>query len=294
MRVAATETDFESTVRGPVGRSMIDAASIPPVTRREAYALARKEYEMLLAVVESLREDDWQRPTACTLWDVRSMVSHISGALAGYASWHEFARQYSPWSHRPYRGRFGEMVDKINAVQVDDRAARSPEQLISELRAVGPKALRVRYKVPKVLRLVPMPAGAFGFISTDYLLDVIYSRDMWMHRLDLCRATGRETTLTLEHDGRMVALVLRDLARSLTGKLEQASVTYVLDGAIGDTYRIGLHRSPSASIKMDVLDFNLLASGRISSESALALGLVEFDGDTRLANLALQNTSVLY
>ncbi len=294
MQSAPNKTHLESTELISEPRLICDAARIRPVTRREAYRLARDEYELLLAVIRSLRADDWQRPTACMLWDVQSMVAHIAGALAGYASWAQFKRQVSPSSHKPYKGIFTEQVDLINTVQVDDRRSRSPEELIAEIRAVGPKALKRRSRIPALLRLIRIPDGASGLISVGYLLDTIYSRDMWIHRLDLCRATGREMSLTPRHDGRIVALVMRDLARSLAPKLGGASVLYDLRGAAGGTYKIGEHPSPSARIRMDALDFNLLASGRIKPDQASALNLVEIEGDTRLANLALKNTTVLY
>jgi uncharacterized protein (TIGR03083 family) len=294
MSTAVTETYGEHPVTMSAQQLTIDAAAIPPVTRHEAYALARTEYARLLALIESLSGDDWHRQTACTLWDVKSMVAHIAGALAGYASWRQFARQYNPLSYRPYRGKFKEPVDYVNAVQVDDRADRTTEELIQEIRAAGPRALRTRYKVPKLVRLLRMPAGAFGLLSAEYLLDTIYSRDMWMHRLDLSRATGREMITTPEHDGRMVALVVRDLARLLEGTLGEASVAYDLHGAAGGTYRIGKHPIPFATIEMDVLDFNVLASGRMKAEDALQQGLVRTVGNPGMANRALEKTLVLY
>jgi hypothetical protein len=45
---------------------------------------------------------------------------------------------------------------------------------------------------------------------------------------------------------------------------------------------------------MDVLDFNVLASGRIKLDQAYALGLVQIEGDAALAKLALEHTAVLY
>ena len=46
-----------------------------------------------------------------------------------------------------------------------------------------------------------------------YLLDVILTRDPWMHRVDIARATGREMVLTPEHDGRIIADVVAEWAR---------------------------------------------------------------------------------
>ncbi|MEO8287658.1 MAG: maleylpyruvate isomerase family mycothiol-dependent enzyme [Chloroflexota bacterium] len=292
MQAIPTETRYvrSETLPGPVR----DAVRIRPVTRREAYELVRAEYQRMVGLILSLQPDDWQRPTACALWDVKSMVAHIAGALAGYASWTQFKRQYSPLSYKPYKGKYTEQVDMINAVQVDDRRDRSPEELIAELRTVGLKALATRSRIPAPIRAIRIPVGRFGFISLGYLLDTIYSRDMWMHRVDLCNATGREMRLSPEHDGRIVALVVRDLVRSLAPKLEGASVLYDLRGQAGGIYRVGEKAVPTATIRMDALAFNLLASGRTSLAQARALNLVEIEGDTRLADLALKNTAVLY
>jgi uncharacterized protein (TIGR03083 family) len=294
MQAIHTETYPERAEAASRAGTIPDAENIPSVTRQEAYQLARDEYALILALIQSLDADDWQKPTGCTLWDVKSMVSHVAGALAGYASWAEFRRQYSPWSYGPYKDRFTEQVDLINAVQVGDRKGRSTEELISELRAVGPRALRTRSRIPALLRLIRVPDGASGHISVGYVLDTIYSRDLWMHRLDISRATGREMKLTPRHDGRIVALVVRDLARSLARKLGGASVVYDLRGIAGGTYKVCGPQPPAATIRMDVLDFNLMASGRIKPDQAGALGLVQIEGDTRLAELALKHTSVLY
>ncbi len=46
-----------------------------------------------------------------------------------------------------------------------------------------------------------------------FLLDTILTRDPWMHRIDIARAVGRDLELTPEHDGRIVADVVAELAR---------------------------------------------------------------------------------
>lgn len=46
-----------------------------------------------------------------------------------------------------------------------------------------------------------------------YLLDVILTRDTWMHRVDLSRATARPLHLTPEHDGVLVAGVVAEWTR---------------------------------------------------------------------------------
>ena len=43
-------------------------------------------------------------------------------------------------------------------------------------------------------------------------LDTILTRDVWMHRVDLCHATGHPMTVTAAHDGVIVADVVAEWA----------------------------------------------------------------------------------
>ena len=277
-----------------MGAAIQEAAEVPALTHREAGRLATVELERFLALVESLGEDDWSKPTACTLWNVKQMLGHVAGASAGYASFGQFKRQYSPLTQRPYRKAGMSLLDALNHIQVSDRTEASPEGLIAELRRVGPKAIATRQKLPAPLRAIRVPLPVLGFVRIDYLTDLIYPRDMWMHRLDLCRATGREMVQTPEHDGRIVALVMRDLAASLRSKLGEASVVYTLTGTAGGSWRLGGKSRPTAGIQMDVLDFNRLASERITAREAQAASIVQLTGDIALALKALENSSVPY
>ncbi len=53
-----------------------DAALIPYVTPAEAQQLAQEELRRLLALLKTLDDTDWHKPTACTAWNVRDMVAH--------------------------------------------------------------------------------------------------------------------------------------------------------------------------------------------------------------------------
>jgi uncharacterized protein (TIGR03083 family) len=264
-----------------------DAAHIAPIARAEARALAEAELDRFLALVECLGPEDWAKPTACSLWNVGQILAHQAGAYAGYASWREFRRQFGA---RPARGQLPE--DALSAVQVADRSHKAPAELIAELRAVGRRAVANRQRIPLPLRLLGMPHPVVGFLQLGYLLDIIYTRDTWMHRLDISRATGRAMVLTREHDSRMVALVVRDLARTLARKLAGKSVVFELTGPAGGTWRIGQALTPSATIRMDALDFNILASGRFTLEEGSARA--ELNGDQALAEFALRESKVLY
>ena len=122
-----------------------------------------------------------------------------------------------------------------------------------------------------------------------YITDLIYIRDTWMHRMDIYLATGREMILTDDHDGRMMALVMRDLAEQLKDVLNEKTIAYDIPGPGGGCWKIGPVSTPAATIRMDLLYFNVLASGRISPDEARAQGLVSVNGDVEVANLALDH-----
>ncbi len=190
------------------------------------------------------------------------VVAHVTGAAALYARWSQFKRQTSPFVQRPYRQAGFTLLDAFNQIQVDDRSAATPADLLAELREVGPRAIATRRRLPAIVRAIRLPLPLLGVVPLGYLTDLIYTRDMWMHRLDLCRAAGTDMVQTAQHDGRIVALVMRDLGRKLMPKLEEDSIVYELAGVAGGIWRIGRRTQPVATLAMDVLDFNLLASGQ--------------------------------
>jgi uncharacterized protein (TIGR03083 family) len=270
------------------------ATGIPATGRQEAANLMQVELTCLIELLECLAPEDWAKPTACTLWNVKDVAAHKAGALAAFASWTELWRQLSPVNQRPYRARGMSQLDAMNQIQVDDRAERTPVELVAELRSVGPRAIRTFQRLPAPVRAIPLPAPPpkGGLMSLAYLTDTIYPRDLWMHRLDLARATGRAFAQAPEHDGRVVALVVRELAQALPRHLGEASVVYELAGPAGGRWRIGRPAGPAATIRMAALDFAQLCSERF--RAADVLSRTETLGDATLARRALEHTAVLF
>jgi uncharacterized protein (TIGR03083 family) len=265
---------------------LLNAASIPYVTADEAYQLMGTELQRFLALVETLDASDWERPTACSLWNVRDMLAHQAGGYTSGAGYKEMIHQYSAL---PRKGELAE--DAVNRRQLAERAGSTPAELIAELRQVGPIAIRKWAYQFRLAKLVTIPRPDIGSLSLRHLMMVIHSRDTWMHRLDICRATGKRFEQTADHDGRIAALVMRDLAKTLPAKLGVGAVRFELSGIAGGNYQIGTAK-PTAAIAMDVLDFNIYASGRFSFRDAL--GKAKLSGDLHLAEKALKNTLVLY
>ena len=266
--------------------TVLESVQVPYVTADEAQALMRVALERFLVLVETLTPDDWDKPTACTAWTVRDMLAHQAGGYASGTGYREMIRQYST---RPKKGQLPE--DAINDLQVRERAGRSPAELIAELRQVGPVAIQKWAYQFRLVKPIALPHPVGGLISLRHLMWIIHSRDTWMHRLDICRATGREFQQTGAHDGRIVALILRDLDRSLRNKLSGQAIIVDLAGVAGVVWKVGAGEA-TATIQMDALDFSIFASGRFTYAEGRARATVS--GDTALAELAMHKTLVLF
>lgn len=265
---------------------LLNAISTPKITAGEAHALLCTELERILALVSTLDGDDWSKPTACTAWNVRDMLAHQAGAYASGTGYKEMIHQYLSL---PKAGQLPE--DAINETQLFDRKDRSPAQLIAELEMAGPVAAHKWAYQFKLMKLVTIPHRTAGSLNVGHLMMVVHSRDTWMHRLDICRATQRKFEQTAEHDGRIAALVMVDVAKSTLRKMGQRSLVFDLTGTAGGKWQIG-SGEPAAVIRMDVLDFNVYASGRSSYPQAREIATIE--GDIPWAEATLKNLLVLY
>lgn len=263
-----------------------DAARIPYVTPAEAERLARVELARLVTLLESLDASDWTKPTACVKWTVRDMTAHQAGAYASGTGYRELLHQYIA-AAKP--GQLPE--DSINERQLADRASKSPAELIAEIKATGNAAVRNWAHGFRAFKLLGMPHPTPGWLSAQHLMLVVHSRDTWIHRLDICRAIGRPFEQTAEHDGRISELVVLDLSKTLTKKLGGRAIILELDGLAGGSWRIG-NGEPAATIRIDMIDFNIYASGRVMPEEAARKA--SFSGDRAFAEQAFRSFSVLY
>ena len=155
-------------------------------------------------------------------------------------------------------------VDAMTALQVRERAGLSTEELISRTAAAGPRAARARARVPVLLGWAPMKEEVGGLPETwrvGYLLEVILTRDVWMHRVDLARATGHEMVLDADHDGRLVADVVAEWARR-----HQQPFELQLEGPAGGVYTSG---HGGEQLRLDAVEFCRILSGRTSGDGLL-------------------------
>jgi uncharacterized protein (TIGR03083 family) len=227
---------------------------------RDWMAAATEEYHRLGVLLDGLSDEDWRRPTDCSEWDVREMVAHLVGAAESGASVRELVHQ-ARLGRRLRPGEPG--VDGMNAVQVQERADADPARLRADLASAGARAVGRRSGLPAALRALRVPFGPpLGTKPLGYLMDRIYTRDAWMHRIDLARATGRTPELTAEHDGRIVADVVAEWAHA-----HGQPFRLTLTGPAGGSWSAG---AAGEEITLDAVEFCRILSGRAAGSGPLA------------------------
>ncbi|HUF99386.1 MAG TPA: maleylpyruvate isomerase family mycothiol-dependent enzyme, partial [Ilumatobacter sp.] len=194
--------------------SITDVTSIPSIEHREAMALQTTELERDLALLRTLTADQWSTQTNCPDWDVRRMWLHVLGACEAGASMRENMHQMRAGRKRR-KDLGGSLESGLSGIQVAEREALSPDELIERLERVAPKTVKGRTRTPRPMRAmkIGIDAPVVEKWTLGYLIDIIYLRDVWMHRIDTARATGTELVLTAEHDGRIITDVVAEWAR---------------------------------------------------------------------------------
>ena len=145
-----------------------------------------------------------------------------------------------------------------------NNAALSTDELIDRMEAAGPRQARWRASRRLMRRIPlkqPMRDGTVETWRLAFLVDVILTRDTWMHRVDLARATDRPLELTADHDGRIVADVVAEWARR-----HGQPYTLELSGPAGGTFTSG---EGGEHIAIDAIEFC-----RILSNRAVGTGLL--------------------
>ncbi len=197
-----------------MNRTRVD--EIVTIGHTDSQRLAATEYQRLAEQLRSLAADDWTKPTDCPLWDVRAVAGHCLGMLTDFSSFRSMARRVIA-ATRASKKDGGAMIDAMTAMQVADNAALTTSELVALIERRGPAAARWRTAgAPGALRAMPMKERVGGRPETwrlGYLFDTILTRDPWMHRIDIARATGRDLVLTPDHDGRIVADGVAEWAR---------------------------------------------------------------------------------
>jgi len=247
----------------------MDVGAIPRIERPEATALAEAEIARFADALEALDPDDWTRPTANTLWDVRAMAGHVLGMTETFTSLRNLMSNMRAGSKL---AGDGPQVDGLTAHQVEITRHLTPAQVVERLRAAGPVNARWRAR-RRLLRWMPMKEEVPGNGGPErwrlgYLVDVILTRDTWMHRSDLAEATGRPLSLTAEHDGRIVADAVAEWARR-----HGRPFVLELTGPAGGSF---VHGAGGEHLTFDAVELCRILSGRPAGTEGLLSVQVPF------------------
>jgi hypothetical protein len=105
------------------------------------------------------------------------------------------------------------------------------------------------------------PDGPAERWRLGHVFDVILTRDTWLHRVDLARATERPLELTAAHDGRIVADVVAEWARR-----HGEPFALHLTGPAGGRF---VHGGGGPELSLDAVEFCRILSGRAPGEGLL-------------------------
>jgi len=232
--------------------------------------LADEELARVLAVVDRLDAADWDRPTDCAGWDVKAMLGHLLGMLELQADGEDRIRQVKVAAADAARD--GSLrLDAMTALQVREHAHLSPAELRAALHSAVPRGLAARRALPEQVRVAPYNPeipGVAGW-TLGFLFDVIHTRDPWLHRIDLARATGQDLVVTADHDGRIIADVVADWART-----HGQPFRLTLTGPAGGDFSTAGNDELSEPLVLDAVEFCRTLSGRTPGTGLLATTVV--------------------
>jgi uncharacterized protein (TIGR03083 family) len=237
--------------------------TIRRIKHDEAMRIALVENAKFGAALRDLRPEDWTKPTDCTRWDVRALAAHVVGSAAGQISPREFVRQVR--AGRPVVTEIGAEYwwDGMNEVQVREREGLSTDELIAEWDDKSPRALRARRRLPRPIAWLPLLnlPEPIGRKPVSYLFDMGFTRDLWMHRIDLTQAAGTIFDADPDHDGRIVADIVAEWATT-----HSEPFTLTLTGPAGGDFTSG---EDGEHVEVDTIDFCRTLAGRLSGEGLL-------------------------
>ena len=237
----------------------------PCIERGLAMRLAAAEYARCGDLLARLEPRHWSAPTVNTGWDVRDTAGHMLGMMQLMSSLPQMLGQMGTSLRQARKAAAPVSIDFLTALQVRRNAGLSTAELIRQWHQLAPKAVRGRRRMPALLRGRTMPEAQLVGTHLErwtfgYLVAVILTRDPFMHRLDICAATGLDPQPITGHESHLVD----DIVLEWAGRHGQP-YTLELTGPAGGVWGTGGER-----ITLDALEFCRTVSGRGDATGLLA------------------------
>lgn len=244
--------------------TLVRAHDVARTDHAHATGLLRPEVDAMGALLGTLSTDEWLLPTECSGWNVRDIIAHEIGNAEITLDSDLMAQRLREGAARyPERYR----LDAMNEMAVDAWRDRPAGELVTEFTRLWQQVIETLPDVPQSAREQTFDTGypEAPPLPLGYILDVILVRDMWMHRIDICRATGRAFQ-NHEHDRGVIEQVLRDLDDQWAG----SPIVLDLTGAVAGDWQIGADGAV-ATVQVDAVEFMRNLSGRTDPEPELTI-----------------------
>jgi len=238
----------------------IPVESIPRLTYQQWLTRSALEQQRFRHLLDALQPEHWDRPTDCTDWTVRDLCGHVLGSLHDNAS---LVRSLTAWlrASRAARRSGRDPLDELTAAEVRAFSAVPNTEVSATFASLAPRNLRARQHVPSIVRRAPITIDGTRY-ALGHILSVILTRDLWMHRIDLTRATGLAFTTTPDHDGLIVADLVADWAQR-----HRQPFTLDLDGPAGGHWR---QDTTGPTLHLDAIEYARTLAGRNRAIGLLA------------------------
>jgi uncharacterized protein (TIGR03083 family) len=260
--------------------------------------LLEEEWDAIGQLGDVLEVTEWELPSECPGWTVRDVLSHMVGterSLLGESS----PAPLSTPSH------------------VHNEVGARNEGWVASLRThSGPEVLAVFREVTsrRLAQLRSWPASRFEEVGPSPVGSVPYREfmrvrvmDCWIHEQDLRVATARPG-----HRDSPAAMLAIDRLRSAmpfvvgkqAGAPDGSSVRFDLRGNPARRFDVVVRggratmqdvteSDPTAEVRMDLEVFWRLGCGRVTGVAARGAGLVDFGGDTELAERVVDSMAFM-
>lgn len=244
---------------------------IPRVTHDTARETGLAAAAQLVDLLKRLEPAHWDARTECPEWTVADMVGHMIGAAKSHVSRRESIRQLVH-GFRNAKAHGGNSLDAMNALQVADHRHLDAEARLALLEELLPKSIGKRTSRNVIERKLPIPldggkgsmmTGLPATVSMGTLMDVIYTRDLWLHAVDIERATGVKADRTGDIDRIMVHDVVADWMEG-----HGQPVTLHLTGPAGGSFASSTGARPEMTL--DAIEWARTVSGREEGQGLLA------------------------
>lgn len=195
----------------------------------------------LLEVLRGLSPEDWERPTACSLWSVKDVAAHLlDGSLRRVSAQRDGWLLPPPPGALDSRASLVAWLNAVNAEWVSAARRISPALLVEMLEMVGREAAEM-FAAADPHGPALFPVAWAGETRSEMWMDVAREyTERWLHQQHVRDAVGRQGIQTRELYHPVLDAFLRALPHTYrdVDAPAGAAVTVTVEGEAGGDWTI--------------------------------------------------------